>query len=132
MSTTNTPPSGSANGGASTEAVANSVTDAMQQGLKACMAMPQKIMQANLETAGHALDFMNRRMKAQAALLGGIGQVTDASSLAEAQRAFIASLTRDYAEEMTELAALTRRNFAAVSDLARQPAGAAFAPARSS
>lgn len=132
MSTSNTPGSDPVRTGSNPEAVVKSVTEAMQQGLAACMAVPQKIMQAQLETAGHAVDFMNRRMKAQAALWGGIGNISDAKGIAEAQRSYFEAVTKDYAEEMGQLANITRKNMAAVSELATSTNGSGFPTTKSS
>jgi hypothetical protein len=84
--------------------------DAMQQGLAAFMSGPQRLMQANIETISESLNFMNRRMKAQAAMLSGFGQLANGGNLADAQRHFIETMSREMAEEVQELGDFARKS----------------------
>lgn len=91
---------------------ANDITDTVQRGLGAMMALPQKLLQMNLEAAKHGLNVMNRRMKAQAALLNDIG---NKGGTADAQRTYFETIANDCAEEMSELAEIAKKNFAAMT-----------------
>jgi hypothetical protein len=111
---------------------AKHVTDAIQQGMSAMMAVPHKLMQANLEAATHAVNVMNRRMKTQAALWNGIGNFSDMSGAADAQRTYLEAVTRDCAEELTDFTAMAKKNFAAMSQIAASAGAPGFMPSKSS
>lgn len=101
-------------------------SDPIQHTLAAFVAVPQKMMQINLEVANHAFSSMNRRMKAQAALWTSIGQSGGNGGAAEAQRAFLETVTKDYTDEMTQLTDMARKNLASVTEtLASAPVPAA-------
>jgi hypothetical protein len=114
-----------------TEPATEKLTDAMQQGASALMAIPQRMMQANLEAISDSMHFMNRRMKAQAALWSGFGQLTNGSSLSDVQQHVITSLSKEMAAEMQELGDMARRNMAAMTG-AFTPGGEGYGPTKSS
>lgn len=106
--------------------------EAVQQALSGFLAVPQRLMQINIEAANHAVAFMTRRMKANAALWSSMGHFSDVSGAAEAQRTFLETVTKDYVAEMTELTDLARKNLASVSDAAAGAPLPGFAAGRSS
>ena len=112
MSTSPNRTSGSAGLNIDDSHVAN---DFVQKSLAAFLVAPQRLMQINLEAASHAFSFMNRRMKAQAAMWSNVGNFSDTSGAAEAQRAFLETVTKDYAEEMTKLTDMARKNLASMA-----------------
>jgi hypothetical protein len=112
--------------------IGTSANETVQETLASFLAVPQKLMLMNLEAATHAFNFMNQRMKAQAALWTNIGHFSDTSGAAEAQRAFLETVTKDYRDEMTELTDMARKNFASVTDAAASAPLPGFPAARSS
>lgn len=114
-----------------TEPATEKLNDAIQQGASALMAIPQRMMQANLEAISESMQFMNRRMKAQAALWSGFGQFTNGSTLTELQQHLITSVTKEMAAEMQDLGVVTRKNLASMTS-AFTPAGEGYLPAKSS
>lgn len=94
----------------------NAASDTIQKNLAAFLATPQRLMQINLEMANHTFSFMNRRMKAQAAFWTSIGQSGGNGGEAEVQRAFLETVTKDYAEEMMQLTDMALKNFASVTE----------------
>ncbi len=129
MSTTSSQSSGAMRGNATS---GKSTDDTIQQTLASFLAVPQKLMQINLEAANHTFNFMNRRMKAQAALWTNIGQFSDTRGAAEAQRIFLETVTKDYTDEMTQLTDMARKNMASVSDAAASAPLPGFLAARTS
>ncbi|MCX7328192.1 MAG: hypothetical protein NTW00_08730 [Hyphomicrobiales bacterium] len=109
-----------------------SANDAIQQSLTGFPAVPHKLMQINLEAANHAFSFMNRRLKAQAALWSNIGHFSDTSGAAEAQRAFLETVTKDDTEEMMLLTDMARKNLASVTETVSSAPMPGFPAARSS
>ena len=95
---------------------AKPASDPIQHTVAAFVAVPQKMMQINLAVANHAFSFMNRRMKAQAALWTSIGQSGSNGGAAEVQRAFLETVTKDYTDEMTQLTNMARKNLALITE----------------
>jgi hypothetical protein len=99
----------------------------MQAGMANMMTVPQKVMEANLETGAELLSFMSRRMQSQSDLWNRIGHCHGIDEAADAQRLFVESLAKDYADEMGQLAGVFRKNLetvtSAVSDQLRQSSG---------
>jgi sugar (pentulose or hexulose) kinase len=126
------PGSGRGNSDAGKSDAGKSAGDSAPQLVANVLAVPQKLMQINLEAATHAFNFMNRRMKAQAALWSSIGHLGDTNGAAEMQRAFIENVTKDYAEEMTELTNLARKNLASVTEATASAPPSGYNAARSS
>ena len=131
MSTNNKPPisAGPAHGA---ENIAKPVLEAMQQGASAYMALPQKLMQANLEAMTSTVNFMNRCMTAQADVWSKIGSFGDPAKAAEIQRTFLESVSKDSAEEVTKLAQIAKKNFAEMSNLATLGVSKSLSPGNSS
>jgi hypothetical protein len=129
MSTSPNQISGAARGNPDAHPSAN---DAIQQSLTSFLAVPQKLMQINLEAANHAFSFMNRRLKAQAAFWSNFGHFSDTSGAAEAQRAFLETVTKDYTEEMTQLTDMARKNLASATETVSSAPMPGFPAARSS
>ncbi len=103
-----------------------SASDLLHQNLATFLAVPHRLMQINLEAVSHTFNFMNRRMKAQAALWTDIGQSSGNGAAAEAQRAFLETVTKDYTDEMAQLAGMARKNLVSVTEtLASAPGPAA-------
>jgi hypothetical protein len=111
---------------------AGSPPTALPQGIAACMAMTQKLMQANLDMTTHAFDFMNRRAKAQVALWNSLGQSRDADSATDMRRTFVETVTKDYAEELGQLAEIARKNIEEASRLVTTGIESASTPGKSS
>jgi hypothetical protein len=103
------------------------IVKSMQAGMANIMTIPQKVMEANLETGAELLRFMSRRMKSQSELWSRIGHCHGMDEAADAQRTFVESLTKDYADEMGQLAAVFQKNLdtvtSAVSDQLGQSSG---------
>jgi Phasin protein len=116
---------------ADTEATTEKLSDAMQTGFSAAMTIPQKMMQANLEAITEGMNFMNRRMKAQAAMWSSVGQISDGSSLRDIQQQLITSMTTEMASEIRELSEMARKNIGLMTG-AVTAAGEGFSPGRSS
>jgi hypothetical protein len=91
------------------------IVKSMQSGMANMMAIPQKVMEANLETGAELLSFMSRRMKSQSDLWSRIGHCHGMDEAADAQRLFVESLTKDYTEEMGQLADVFRKNLETVT-----------------
>lgn len=113
------------------EAMRQDLSDAMQKGLTAFMAIPQKTMQANLAVITESVNFMNRRMKAQAALWSGLGQLSNGGNLAEMHQHFINAMAQEMADEMKEMGELSRKNMALMTNAAAS-VGRGSAPGKSS
>lgn len=109
---------------------AQKAAEAMQQGIAAWMTIPQRLIQANIEAMSDSVNFMNRRMKAQAAMLSSFGQLANGGSLADAQRHFIETMSREMAEEAQELGGLARKSVEAMTRVAG--GGSAASTARTS
>lgn len=112
-------------------AAGESIGDAVQESITGRMAIPQRVMQANIEAMNQGLNILNRRLKAQAELWSGLGLMGKAGSPAEAQKLFVETLTRDMADEVNQLSELAKRNFAMFSDIAATPPRG-FSPPQSS
>lgn len=124
-------PTSKGNPRSETEPATEKLNDAMQQGASALMAIPQRMMQANLEAISEGMQFINRRMKAQAALWSGFGQFTNGSTLSDVQQHFITSVTKEMAAEMQEWGDMARKTMASMTS-AFTPAGEGYAPGKSS
>ncbi|MBN8534398.1 MAG: hypothetical protein J0L51_09920 [Rhizobiales bacterium] len=101
--------------GRGVEAGVQKAADAMQQGIAAWMGVPQRLMQAHIETIGEGVNFMNRRMKAQAAMLNGFGQLMNGGNLADVQRHFIETMSREMADEAQEIGDFAHKSFEAMT-----------------
>lgn len=109
--------------GASPEAVTHQVTAALEQNLAGLMVMPQRLMQAQIEILAEGMNFMSRRMKAQAAFLGELGQVTSVANLAQLQRNLVQNISRDWTEEANEISEIAHRNLNTLVRLAQGSTG---------
>ena len=109
--------------GASPEAVTHQVTAALEQNLAGLMVMPQRLMQAQIEILAEGMNFMSRRMKAQAAFLGELGQVTSVANLAQLQRNLVQNISRDWTEEAKEISEIAHRNLNTLVRLAQGSTG---------
>lgn len=107
------------------EAATQKVAEAMQQGLAAWMAVPQRLMQANVETITESVNFMNRRMKMQAAMFSGLGQLANGVSVAETHKHLIETMTRELAAEAQEVGELARKNLETMMHLIGAGSGSA-------
>ena len=113
-----------------TAAAVEKISDAMQSGLSVLMALPQKMMHANIEAITESVNFMSRRMKAQAAMWSN-GPLGNGSSLSDAQQHFITAMTKEMADEMQEFGDLARKNIGLMTG-AVTVAGDGFSPGKSS
>jgi hypothetical protein len=111
------------------EATVQKAADTMQQGLAAWASIPQRLMQANIETLSEGVNFINRRMKAQAALVSGFGQLANGGSFIDVQRHVIETMSKEFADEAQELGDLARKS---VEAMTRVASGGATTPARMS
>jgi hypothetical protein len=93
------------------------LTRTVQDGLAQAMAIPKRIIEANLDTGAELLTFMSRRMKAQADLFSGVGHSHDMTETSDMQRTFWEKVHKDYSEEMNHLAEIARKNFQIMSSL---------------
>ena len=109
--------------GASPEMVTRQVTAALEQNLVGLMVMPQRLMQAQIEILAEGMNFMSRRMKAQAAFLGELGQVSSVANLAQLQRNLVENISRDWTEEAKEINEIVNRNLNTLVRLAQGSAG---------
>lgn len=107
------------------------LADDMQEGLSAFMVVPQRLMQANLEAFADGMNFMHRRMKAQATMLSGLGRMGTGGNLGDTQQHFINDMAQEMAAEMKEFSELAKKNMALAADVAMS-AGKGFVPGRSS
>ena len=96
--------------GASPETVTRQVTAALEQHLAGLMVMPRRLMQAQIEILAEGMNFMSRRVKAQAAFLGELGQVSSVANLAQLQRNLVENISRDWTEEAKEISEIANRN----------------------
>lgn len=129
---TNSPtPKGNPRTEAETEPATEKLNDAMQQGASVLMAVPQRMMQANLEAISESMQFINRRMKAQAAMWSGFGQLTNGPNLADVHQHFISSVTKEMAAEMQEVGDMARKQVRLITG-AVVAGGEGYSPARSS
>jgi len=92
-----------------------SLAKAMQSGFADAAALPRKVMEANGETSAEILAFMGRRFRAQAEFWDGLAHCKDLNGVADIQRRFVETMTRDYGEEMNHLVAITEKNLRAVA-----------------
>ncbi|MFM8748595.1 phasin family protein [Rhabdaerophilum sp.] len=99
------------------------VTAALEQNLAGLMVMPQRLMQAQIEILAEGMNFMSRRMKAQAAFLGELGQVTSVANLAQLQRNLVQNISRDWTEEANEISEIAHRNLNTLVRLAQGSTG---------
>lgn len=97
------------------------LADVMQQGLSAMMVLPQRMMQANLAAINEGMNFMNRRMKAQAAIWSGLGNARNGAGLAEAQQQLMQAMTQEMAEGAREFGDMARRNIGMVTQAVTPP-----------
>jgi uncharacterized phage infection (PIP) family protein YhgE len=109
------------------DATVHKAADAVQQGIAAWMSIPQRLMQANIETINEGVNFMNRRMKAQAALMSGFGQLANGGSFVDAQRHFIETMSKEMADEAQEFGDLARKSVEAMTRVANGASGASSA-----
>jgi hypothetical protein len=102
----------------------DSVMRSVQASMANMMIVPQKVVEANLETGAELLRFISRRLKSQSELWSQVGHCHGVDEAAEAQRTFVDKLNKDYAEEMGHLATMFRKNLetvtGAVTDQLRQ------------
>ncbi len=91
------------------------IMTSVQSSMAAAMAIPQKVMEANLETGAELLGFMSRRMKSQSELWNAVGHSHGVDGAVDAQRKFVSGISSDYAEEMTHLAAIFKKNLETVT-----------------
>ncbi len=91
------------------------IMKSVQANMANLMSVPQKVIEANLETGAELLNFMSRRMKSQSELWSRVGHCHGIDEAAEAQRLFVEKLSKDYAEEMGHLAAVFRKNLDTVT-----------------
>lgn len=99
------------------DAATDGMAQAVQSRLTTAMTLPQKVMEANLQTTAEIFTFMSRRMKAQAELWDGLGHCQDMAQASEMQRRFFDSVSKDYRDEMTTIVELARRNLNTVTGL---------------
>lgn len=95
------------------------------------LAIPEKLMQANLAAFAEGMHFLNRRMQAQAEIWSSAGRPAEGDGGTDPQLAFITAVAREMADEVRELADLSRRNLAMIAD-AVMPQGQPFGPRRMS
>jgi hypothetical protein len=91
------------------------IVKSVQANMANMMMVPQKVIEANLETGAELLNFMSRRMKSQSELWSRISHCHGMDDAADAQRIFVESLTKDYANEMNQLAGVFRKNLETVT-----------------
>ncbi len=99
------------------------VTAALEQNFAGLMVMPQRLMQAQIEILTEGMNFMSRRMKAQAAFLGELGQVASVANLPQLQRNLVENISRDWTEEAKEINEIVNRNLNTLVRLAQGSAG---------
>lgn len=129
MNTPNSPKNGARE---QTDPTMQRLADDMQEGLSVFMTVPQKLMQANLEAFAEGMNFMQRRMKAQATIWSGLGRVgTGNGNLGDTQQHFINDMAQEMAAEMKEFSELAKKNMALAADVAMS-AGKGFVPGRTS
>ncbi|MCA3632812.1 MAG: phasin family protein [Methylobacterium sp.] len=109
--------------GASPETVTRQVTAALEQHLAGLMVMPRRLMQAQIEILAEGMNFMSRRVKAQAAFLGELGQVSSVANLAQLQRNLVENISRDWTEEAKEISEIANRNLNTLVRLAQGSPG---------
>jgi hypothetical protein len=108
----------------------DSAINTVQAGVVRAMAVPQRLLEAQMATSAELLTFVSRRMQAQAELWQSLGRCHDMGEAARTQRQFLERVSHDYTEEMTQLVELARRNFTSVAEtVGRQQQDAAPAPA---
>jgi hypothetical protein len=91
------------------------IVKSMQSGMANMMTVPQKVMEANLETGAELLSFISRRMKSQSELWSRISHCHGMDEAADAQRIFVEALTKDYADEIGQLAGVFQKNLDTVT-----------------
>jgi uncharacterized glyoxalase superfamily protein PhnB len=127
---TNPRPTSEAAGGAAN--LTKPIFEAMQQGAGIYFAMPQKLMQANLEATTSAFGFINRCMAAQADAWSKMSSANDLAKASDVQRAFLEAVSKDSAEEVSKLAEIAKKNFAVMSSLATAGVNKGLSPGNSS
>ena len=78
-----------------------------------------------MQTGAELLAFMSRRIKSQAGLWAELGHCHGLGETVEAQRKFVAGLTKDYTDEAAHLTEIARRNIETVTHVLAHPAGQA-------
>lgn len=86
-----------------------------QAQFKAAVAVPQAIIEANWAMASEILNFVSRRLQAQADLCSSLGRCQEFAEAVEAQRKFSERVTQDYSEEVGQLSEVVRKNIASLS-----------------
>ena len=115
-------------GSRSSQSPTEDLSRSLQTGAADAMAVPQKVAEANLLTGVEVLNFMSRRLRQQADLLDRLSKCRDFNQAAEAQRQFWEKASADYADELSQISDLARKNLAALTNIA----GMQFGPVKSS
>ena len=109
--------------GASPEAVTRQVAETLEQNLAGLMVIPQRLLQAQIEMFAEGINFLSRRMKAQAALLNDLGQVASVANLAQIQRNLVEGISREWTEEAKEISEIANKNLNTLVRLAEGSPG---------
>jgi hypothetical protein len=90
-------------------------SEAIAIGLSTSMALPQKLLEANLATGAELIGFASRRMQAQADFWNEMSHCHDLGDATVLQYGFADKASKDYADEMQRLLDLVGRNGATVA-----------------